>query len=233
TGLSSKKGAQAMSATFSGSGATATAATTAQAGTYSIFVEQVATQHQVAFEDLPAVPVSLGGPLTVNLGDGSSFSVNLSTADSDGDGTLSQAEIARAINQAAGNGGKATAMIVPVGGTMQMVMSSGQSGLAGAITLDTSVLPAGALKDALSTSKELAAAQDAIVWMGEKTTGIKLQQASNTFTAIPGVTMTVTQAMASGAAPMTLTVAGDEAGTEANVRKFVDAYNTLKGVLDE
>src|SRR5690606_36229440 len=49
----------------------------------------------------------------------------------------------------------------------------------------------------------------------------------------PGVTMTVTQAMASGAAPMTLTVAGDEAGTEANVRKFVDAYNTLKGVLDE
>ncbi|MFT3857254.1 MAG: flagellar filament capping protein FliD [Aquabacterium sp.] len=223
-----------MSASFSASGiGTATASATAQPGTYSLFVEQVATQHQVAYEDLPAVPVAMGGSLNVNVADGSSFSVNLSAADSDGDGTLSQAEIARAINQAAGNAGKATAMVVTVGGTMQLMISSGKSGAAGAVSLDTSGMPASTLKDALNAGNELVAAQDAVVWLGAQGSGVKLQQGSNTFTAIPGVTMTFTQAMAPASAPMTLTVGNDDATTQANVQGFVDAYNSLKKVLDE
>lgn len=232
--LSGKSSLQQYSATFGAPGyGTATASSTAQAGTYSIFVEQLATANQVAFEDLPAVPVATGGPININLADGSTFSVNLSAADQDGDGTLSQAEIARSINQASGNGGKVTAMIVTVGGTTQMVLTSRQSGARGAITLDAAGLPASPLKDALSAPKELIAAQDAIAWLGAQGSGVKLQQASNTFTAIQGVSMTFTQAMKAGDSPLSLTVANDNTGTASNVQSFVDAYNALNKTLDE
>lgn len=234
TSLSGKSSVQQYAATFSSTAyGTATASSTAVAGNYSVFVEQLATNNQVAYSDLPAVPVATGGPINVNLADGSSFSVNLSAADQDGDGTLSQAEIARAINQAGGNGGKVTAMIVTVGGSSQMVMSSGQSGQNGAITLDASALPPSTLKDSLSAPNQLVTAQDAIVWLGAQGTGVKLQQATNTFTAIQGVSMTFTQKMNAGDAPMTLAVANDATGTANNVKSFVDAYNTLEKALDD
>lgn len=234
TGLSSKSSVQQYAATFNTTGyATATASSTAQAGTYQVFVEQLASAHQVAYQDLPAVPVASGGPITVNLANGSSFNVNLGAADTDGDGTLSQAEIARAVNQASGNGGKVTAMVVTVGGSSQMVLTSAQSGASGAITLDASALPNSTLKTALSTQKELTAANDAVVWLGNQGSGIKLQQATNTLTAIQGVTLNLTQKMATGAAPLTLTVGSDDSGTASNMKTFIDAYNTLEKTLDD
>src|SRR5690606_19647626 len=88
TTLSGKKSMQQSAATFSATThGSATASASAQAGTYSVFVEQIATAHQIAFEDLPAVPVATGGPITVNLGNGGSFAVNLAAADQDSDGT--------------------------------------------------------------------------------------------------------------------------------------------------
>lgn len=52
--LSGKKGLVKNSATVAGSsGATGTASATAQPGTYSFFVEAVASNHQIAFADLP------------------------------------------------------------------------------------------------------------------------------------------------------------------------------------
>lgn len=233
SGLSGKSTVQQYAATFSsGAYGSATASSTATAGTYSVFVEQVATTHQIAFQDLPAVPVATGGPITVNLGDGSNFTVNLSAADQDGNGTLSQSEIALAVNQASGNGGKVTAGVVTVGGKTQLILSAGGSGLNNAISVDASGLPAGALKDALSTSTTLVAAQDAVIWLGAQGSGIKVQQGSNTFTAIAGVSMTFTQKMNTGDAPMSLTVASDSSATTKNVQAFVDAYNTLEKALD-
>jgi flagellar hook-associated protein 2 len=44
--------------------------------------------------------------------------------------------------------------------------------------------------------------------------------------------MTFTKAQASGEAPVTLTVAADNASTTANVQKFVDDYNKLKSAID-
>jgi flagellar hook-associated protein 2 len=234
SGLSTGKNMVQNSATFSASGvATATASAAAQPGTFSLFVERVATTHQVAFEDLPAVPVSLGGPLVVKLDDGSDFTVNLTSADQDADGTISQAEIARAINGAADNQGKVSATTLTVGGQTQLVLTAGQSGEASRITLDTSGLPASALKTALGTSKELVAAQDAVVWLGAQGTGVRMQQASNTVTAIAGVSVTLTRAQQAGDAPATLVVASDASATSANVKKFVDAYNTLEKALDD
>lgn len=231
--LAAKEGMTRNNATFSSAVATATAGADAQAGTYSFFVDQLATTHQVAFEDLPAVPVVLGGPLGVRLEDGSTINLNLVTADSDGDGSISQSEIARAINQSPDNQGRVTAAIVTTGNGAQLVLTAGQSGQAGRISLDTSGLPAGALKTALEAPKVMVAAQDAVVWLGAQGSGIRMQQGSNTFTSIPGVSISFTRAMSAGDALATLTVTADSAGTSANVQTFVDAYNALEKALDD
>jgi flagellar hook-associated protein 2 len=92
-------------------------------------------------------------------------------------------------------------------------------------------LPAGALRDALSNARELTAAQDAVVWLGGQG-GIRMQQGSNTFTGIEGVSVTFTRAMTASEAPLTLTVNDDVSATADNVQKFITAYNTLRTVLD-
>jgi flagellar hook-associated protein 2 len=233
--LSGKKGLAQNTASLSGSSiGTATATSSAQPGTYAFFVEQIAAANQVAFDDLPAVPVALGGPLVVQLADGSSFTVDLNAADSDSSGTISQAEIARAINQANGNQGKVSATVVNAGGQTKLVLTAGETGVNSAITLDASGLPDGALKEALSaTPSTLVQARDARVWFGAQGTGTLMQQASNTFSSVPGVSMTFSQAQAAGDAPVTLAVSADKDSTASNVQAFVDAYNALKKVLDD
>jgi flagellar hook-associated protein 2 len=230
--LSSSKGLKQFATSFNNSGiATATATSKAQAGSYQFHVEQLATAHQIVFEDLPAVPVALGGPITVQLQDGSSFNVNLVAADTDGNGTISQAEIARAINQANDNKGKVVASVVTTNGQTQLLLSSSKTGEGGAITIDASGLPAGALQDAFSSSRELTAARDAVVWLGGQG-GVRMQQASNTFNNIEGVSVTFTRAMTTSEAPLTLTVSDDASGTASNVESFIKAYNTLRTALD-
>lgn len=232
--LSSKGGVQQMSATLSATGfASASASSTAQTGRYQLFVEQLASAHQVAFEDLPAVPVATGGPIHIQLADGSGFTVNLGAADTDNDGTLSQAEIARSINQASGNGGKVTAMILTVGGSAQLVLTSGQTGAAGAVSVDSTDLPVGALKTALGAATELTAARDAVAWLGSPGAGLRVQQPTNALNAIPGVSITLTQTMTPGTPPLTLDITRDDSATAGRVKEFIDAYNTLEKTLDE
>lgn len=230
--LSSSKGLKQFAASFSNSGvATATTTSKAQPGSYQFHVEQLATAHQIVFEDLPAVPVAMGGPIAVQLADGSAINLNLVSADSDSDGTISQSEIARAINQANDNQGKVVASVVTSGGTSQLLLTSAKTGEAGEITVDASGLPAGALQDAFNNSRELTAAQDAVVWLGGQG-GVRMQQASNTFDSIEGVSLTFTRAMTTSEAPLTLTVSDDSSATADNVQKFIDAYNTLRKALD-
>jgi flagellar hook-associated protein 2 len=237
-GLSSKTvGLLPYSAAFADAKyGTAQTSATAQPGSYPLFIERLATTDQVAFEDLPAVPAVPGGQLKVALGGGSNFTVNLDGADTDGDNTLSQSEIARAINQAAGNGGLVTAMVMTSGGQTQLMLSSGKSGEAGRISLDTSALPANALRSTLedpAKRRQVVLGEDAVVWMGAQGTGVRIQQDSNLFTAIDGVKLTLKAAMNTGDAPAVLTVSQDSGGAAANVKAFIDAYNQLEKTLDD
>lgn len=238
TSLSAKKGLSQNSATFSNPAiGSASATSTAQAGTYSFFVEKLATGSQVAYQDLPAAAASEGGPIVVQMPDGTT--INVALADADNDGTISQSEVARAINLAPTNQGKVTATTVTANGKTQLVLTAAQTGgvanlgVVSNITVDASGLPAGALKTAFGAGPNvLVAAANAVVWLGAQGTGIKLEQASNTFTSIPGVSITFNQAMSAGSAPVTLAVASDASGTSANVQTFVDAYNALNKTLD-
>lgn len=232
--LSSTSKLLARSATLSDTTlGTASATASATAGTYSFFVERIATANQVQYS---GVPDSAAGPGTIDisLGGAAAFSVDLSTADTDGNGTTTAREVAAAINAAPANLAKVSASIVTINGTAELILTSQATGAASAITLSLSADADPALQAALAPANatQVVAGQDARVWLGAEGTGTLMTQASNTFTNIDGVTMTFNKAQASGAAPVTLTVAADNTATTANVQKFVDDYNKLKAVVD-
>jgi flagellar hook-associated protein 2 len=219
---------------------TATASATAAAGAYSLFVQQVASSSQVSYDTL-ADGSQLGGQLTINLADEgagtntANFTVQLdNTADTDGDGALSVRELAAAINSASGNAGKVSAGVITVSGAPRLVLTSKSTGVANTVSVDATQATDAGLQTGFTTRTVMTAAQDAIVYLGDPTNPAtaKIQQASNVFTNIDGVSFTATHAQAAGAAPITLTVGGNASGTTSNVQAFVDAYNKLKSAID-
>ncbi|MFT7772920.1 flagellar filament capping protein FliD [Roseateles sp.] len=232
--VSSNSSMLKMSATPSDAAvASATASSKAAPGSYSLFVEQLASNQQIAFQDLPAAAANAAGKITLSLGNGDSFDVDLAMADVDGNGSLSYAEIARAVNGASGNAGKVTAMVSTVNGKSSLVFSSGVGGSDGEITVSADSGVDTDLATVLNAPpKELVAARNAVVWLGAQGTGLKIEQNSNTITAIDGVTLTLKAAQAAGSAPMTLTVAQDTSATKDNINGFINAYNTLRSTLD-
>jgi len=219
---------------------TATASATAAAGMYSLFVQQVATNSQVSYDSL-ADGSQLGGQLTINLADEgagtntANFAVQLDgTADTDGDGKLSVRELAAAINNASGNAGKVSAGVITVSGAPRLVLTSQNTGVANTVSVDGSLATDAGLQAGFTARTTMTAAQDAVVYLGDPANPAtaRIQQASNTFTNIDGVSFTATHAQAAGASPITLTVATNTSGTTANVQAFVDAYNKLKTAID-
>ncbi|NVD69750.1 flagellar filament capping protein FliD [Duganella sp. BJB1802] len=211
--------------------ATGTASANAVAGTYSFYVEQLATAGQVSYNVNDSAATNAGS-LKVMLADGSNFQVDLANADSNMDGKLSAKEIAAAINVAATNNSRVTASTMTINGQTKLVMTSTQTGANNAVSsIDVSGLADAGLQSDLSTQKVESAAKDAIVWMGDQNTGTKVTQASNTFSTIDNVKFTVKQAQTPGATPVQLTVGPDNTTTAANVQAFVDAYNKLLGVF--
>jgi len=233
----------AQSAAFSDTTmGSASAKASASAGTYSMFVQQLATAGQVSYNNL-SDGAAAGGTLTVKLSDetgastaSASFGVDLSAAnaDSDGNGILSIREVAAAINQAPDNAGRVSAGVVTIDGKMRLVLTSKNTGVANTIALDASQVGDSTLQSGLGNRTVITAAQDAIVYFGGKSTadgGTKIQQSSNTFTNIDGVSMTFTRAQSATENPFTVTVGSNQSGTVANVQSFVNAYNTLKTAL--
>jgi flagellar hook-associated protein 2 len=223
-----------QSATFSDTTiGSASASASATVGSYSFFVERLATASQVSYA---AVPDSTnGGPSTlgIKVGGAVAFTVDLTTASTDGNATVTVRELAAAINGHAGNASRVSASVVTIDGVAQLVLTAKNTGVANSVSLDAAGVADAGLKTALSAAPAVVvAAQDALVWLGAKGTGTAINQASNTFTNIDGVKMTFTRAQAGTESPVTLTVAGDTSGTTANVQAFVDAYNKLKSVVD-
>ncbi|MGK5015866.1 flagellar filament capping protein FliD [Janthinobacterium sp. HLS12-2] len=238
--MTGSKSVLSQSATFPAAGyGSATAGINATPGTYSFFVEKLATASQMSYGGLSSVNTADGtGTLKVKIGDGvgdNTLDIDLAAADKDGNGTLTPQEIAAAINGNSKNNSRVTASIVTIGGTAQMILTSNATGIANAATLDASGVANVALKGALispANIKEVVKADDAIVWLGGKPGGTAITQASNTFTNVQDVKITFTRAMTAAEAPVTLTVATDSSGTAANVQAFVDAYNKLKTLMD-
>ena len=213
----------ASSAVFSDTGiASASATAAATAGTYSFFVEQVASAHKVSYSGLS--DFTGGGSLTLGVGAGT-FSVDLGAK-----ANWTVRDLAAAINGATGNTSM-SASVVTTGATSELVLTSTATGAANTITVASSGANATLAAKLAAAPNPLAPAKDAIVRIGSAT-GTAITQASNTLSVIDGVTMTISKAQTAGSAPVTLTVASDPAKTTSNVQAFVDAYNKLKSAID-
>lgn len=239
--FNSQNNVVANSATLSSNVGTATATSTAAAGSYNFYVQQLATAGQVAYNSVTDTAAAGSGSMNVVLADGSNFNVNLTNADGNHDGILSAQEIAAAINQAADNNARVTASTMTVNGQQSLVLTSNNTGKDNAVSLDTSGITNLDLKSMLddtSNQSTLVAAQDAIVWIGAPDAGNpnspnKITQASNTFSLVDGVKMTFTRAQSAGESPVTLNVGLDKSTTNSNVQAFVDAYNKLTTTLSQ
>lgn len=218
-------------ATFGTAGyASATVSTSAVAGNYQFFVEQLASAHQVALESLTDGDVPSSGTLVIGQG-ASSFNIDLSSIDTDGTAGNSLAELAAAINTAADNTG-VNATLVRSNGNVSLVLASEKTGAANAISLSTTGVAAGAFATAANSPTELSAAKDARVRLGGES-GMLLTNDSNTFAdIIDGVSMTFTKTHTAGETPLSVTIGRDDKATKDNVQSFITAINNLLGTFD-
>lgn len=221
----SNKTLYAQSALFSDTSVgTATASSTAAPGSYSFYVERLATASQVSYS-LDANSGGATGSLAVKVG-AAAINIDLTAANTDG-GSLTPREIAAAINASAANTSLVTASVISTSATtFELVLTANNTGAANAVSIGYGgTTPAAPPFD---TPNVLVAAQDARIRVGSAT-GTAIDQATNTFNVIDGVSMTFTKTTSS---PVTLTVGTDPAKTRGNVQAFVDAYNKMKSAVD-
>ncbi|QRG85750.1 flagellar filament capping protein FliD [Vibrio diabolicus] len=215
---------------------TASADAKALTGNYQIFVEQVATSHQVStgmpadLEATTEVPTTGSLEFTIN---GETMTLDLSTVDSDGDGTATVSDLAKAINNNSDNPG-VNATLVRSNGQTHFMLSSTETGVANQINVSASGTGQAWFEDAFTNLNQISTPQDAVMWLGAKDSGLKLTNASNTFEGvIDGVDITLTKAQASGETPVGLDIGSDSEATKEQLDKFVDAYNTLIGAMNQ
>ncbi|ELV8696329.1 flagellar filament capping protein FliD [Vibrio fluvialis] len=213
----------------------ATADANALTGSYQVFVEQVATAHQVS-ASMPAnldsttqVPTTGTMDFTIN---GTTMTLDLSTLDSDGDGIATVADLVSAINNDSNNPG-VNATLVRSNGQTYFMLSSTETGVANSVNVSVSGTGQTWFEDAFTNLNEISAPQDAVIWLGAQGTGLQLTNSSNTFEGvINGVDLTVTKAQTSGEAPLSLSVGADQEGTKEQMNKIIEAYNSLMKTID-
>ena len=202
---------------------TASADSTAQAGSHSITVNTLAQSQVLSSAAFTNSSTVVGtGTLSITVGS-ASFSV---TIDSTND-TVSG--IAAAINGASGNTG-VTANVVNATDGAHLVLTSNNTGTANTMTVTATNGSTGNLAqlDYNATTKNMTqqvAAQDATLTVD----GLSVSNSSNTVTGvIPGITLTL-----AGAGTTTLSVTTDTAAVTQAAQSFVDAYNNLHAVISK
>lgn len=209
---------------------TATASKTAQSGTYSVKIEQLATGSKTATAALPSnFTTGAAGTLMVKAGDkGESISVEI------GEGA-SLSQVKDALNVALKDSGVTASLLAdPETGDTRLVMSSSNTGAGKDVSISASAAGLEALTintantivdsdgNVSSASGVLEAAQNARFSID----GLTMESATNKIEkAIPDVTLDLVAADKDKS--ITVTVAQDQEGVTANIKKFVDAYNNL------
>jgi flagellar hook-associated protein 2 len=213
----------------------ANANASAMTGSYQIFVEQLATAHQLS-TDMPAdldatTEIPTTGTLEFTV-DGEVMTLDLSTVDTDADGKATISDLVSAINNDPDNPG-VNATLVRTNGQTHFMLSSEETGVANQINVTASGTGAAWFEDAFTNTSDISVAKDAVIWLGAEGTGLKLENSSNTFTGvIEGVDITVSKAQTSGEAPIGLNIGPDDEATKEQINNFVDAYNNLMSTID-
>lgn len=204
---------------------TATAGSTAAAGSYNIEVVRIAERHRMAAGDAntyAATDTDIGaaGTMSITVGSEPAFSVNLAGQ--------SLAGIRDAINNASDNPG-VTASIINDDVGNRLVLTANDTGSSNALSVSYSGSDPFALQT-LNTDRDgsggyTSADLDAVLVLEGQFT---VTRSSNTIDdAIDGITLDVKAAGTAG-----LTVARDTGGITKQAQAFVDAYNNLKSTIE-
>ncbi|KJG38592.1 flagellar hook-associated protein [Photobacterium angustum] len=206
----------------------------ALSGSYQIFVEQIASAHQVK----TGMPANLDSTTSVpNTGtlsftiDGQTLDLDLSTIDSDGDGQSTISELTTAINNHPDNPG-VNATLVRTSGQTHFMLASNETGVANTLSVNANTGTTW-FDDAFTNLTEISAPQDAVIWLGAETTGLKLTNSSNTFSnVIDGIDITATKAQTSGDPALSMAIDTDQDATLEQVNAFIESYNKVMSTLD-
>ncbi|HEN3633277.1 TPA: flagellar filament capping protein FliD [Yersinia enterocolitica] len=189
-------------------------------GSYSFFVEKLASAHQLAYTGLTDAAVKAEqNPLELTV-NGQSLSVELKDVD-----TL--ADLAHAINNAKDNPG-VTASVVRSNGQQILLLTSDKSGVANKIEFNGS-------RPAIfntSNQQELSSAEDSVVYIGDPSKDLKIESSSNTLDkVIDGVTIELVKVQQTGDPLLEVKVEVEPAQTETQIKKFIDAFNGAKSAV--
>jgi flagellar hook-associated protein 2 len=225
-----------------GSVATATASAAATSGTHTLLVSQLARQSTV----VSAQWSQAGAELVGAVGAGSyTFRISVNGVDTDVTVTIGGADdnktvlnaMAAAIN---GSEAKVTASVVNDStSTARLVLASGESGSANAITLadqsGTLIASTGANSGAQSSGTA-----GGFLYASDQLDsrfvfdGLTITRGNNTVDdVLTGVTFRLTATQAVDAVPVALTVGPDGTTIQGKVQAFLDAYNTTIKFLKE
>ncbi|CAN7164039.1 flagellar filament capping protein FliD [Caballeronia sp. LjRoot34] len=230
-----------FTATADGTGLTATADTTASAGSYSVAVTQIASAQTLSSAAFGSTTALGTGTMNISVG-GKSMSVAITSTDNTVSG------IASAINSSANNPGVTATVVTGTDGAHLVLRSTatgasntinvavtGVAGDAGLSSLGVTSTPgtsgaASTFTSAVNTSAgawtQTASAQDAAFSID----GTAATSSSNTVTtALQGVTLNLTAAAIGTppGTPQTLTVAQNTSSASTAINSFVSLYNTL------
>ncbi len=221
TSLQSALSKLTLTSTFQSFGATladstigsATTLSSAQPGSYSLVVNNLAAAQKRASGAYVASAAVGAGTLTLAVG-ANSVDVAVSATDS-------IADVAAKINAASGNPG-VNATVVNGASGAQLLLSSAKTGVANGFTVTASASSSSGLST-LATQLNTAGAteaKDASLSLD----GIAITSASNSVSgAIDGVTINLT-----GTGSTTLTVTRDNSAATDAIQGFVDAYNSYE-----
>ncbi|MCG7899038.1 MAG: flagellar filament capping protein FliD [Candidatus Thiodiazotropha weberae] len=230
--LTSSSGFAAFTATSTDEAVlTVSADSSAVASSYDVVVTQLANRDKIASSAYTDANTAVGtGTLSITV-DGNTMDLVLDGSNN----TLT--DIRDAINSATDNPG-VTATILNEASGSRLILTSEESGLANAITVNVTDGDDASNTDANGLSRlfhigvggdglaeQVDTAQDAILTID----GFSITGASNTVTsAISGVTLSL-----SGAGSSTINIARDNTEIEDRISGFVDAYNTLIEQIDD
>ncbi|WP_247751535.1 flagellar filament capping protein FliD, partial [Citrobacter freundii] len=219
-----------FSATSNNDSTTVSANSEAQAGTYSFYVSSLAQGQQSTFQMTDNTYYATG-TLDLTMADGSNMEIELSTADSDGDGYIDATGLVDAINSSDDNPG-VSAALVKTDGQTTIMLTSDTTGAQSGFTVTVNNTGTSTVITTPDTAETRPT--DAVIHLGSES-GPAITSSSNTFDdVIPGVTMTFTEVSDPDDASdvTTITVAEDSSASQAKVQTFVDAYNTLVDTVD-
>ena len=210
---------------------TASATTSARAGTYNVVVSELARSQVTASAsvapDADTTPVAMAGSLTITAG-GTLVTVELT-------GAVTLNELASRINATPGM--PVTATVIRASSTAyRLVLTSNTIGTDGRFTVTNGLTGALAFTDSSEPPDGVSGdldgdnavvATDAVALVNN--VEVRSSNGNTIAGAIPGVTLTLSKKGAS----TTVFVSDDMATTKTRIKKFVDAYNDLLKFYDD